>query len=88
MNKLETRPTIMIVRRESDSLVLITQADHAALSEIIMSAWRVGNLQVHPRRQIVLVANREHDNGWPSRGQLVRSTRVEKKRAFCCVYVP
>ena len=54
----------MIVRRESDSLVLITQADHAALSEIIMSAWRGGNLQVHPRRQIVLVANREHDNGW------------------------
>lgn len=54
----------MIVRPERDSLLLITQPEHAALSGRIMAAWQTDGLRDHVRRQTILLATREHDIGW------------------------
>jgi len=52
----------MIVRPLADSLLLITQPDHAHLAGAVMS--RAMGLTSHPRRASVLLAVSEHDNGW------------------------
>jgi hypothetical protein len=52
----------MIVRPFEDSLLLITQPDHAHLAGAVMA--RAAGLQSHPRRQSILLAISEHDNGW------------------------
>ncbi|MXY25669.1 MAG: DUF3891 family protein [Acidobacteria bacterium] len=54
----------VIVRPDGDCLLLVTQPDHAALSGCIMTAWRGDDLPASPRRETVLLATREHDNGW------------------------
>lgn len=54
----------MIVRREGNDLVLLTQPNHAALSGRLMDAWRRDGLPAHPARETILLATREHDNGW------------------------
>ena len=54
----------MIVRTEPEGLVLITQPDHAALAERVMAAWQRDGLPESPLRDIILLATREHDNGW------------------------
>ncbi|HEY7185575.1 MAG TPA: DUF3891 family protein [Vicinamibacterales bacterium] len=52
----------MIVRREHNRLLLITQPDHALLARRIME--RCVPLATHPRRDIILHAIEQHDNGW------------------------
>ena len=54
----------MIVRPDGDDLLLVTQPEHAALSGRIMAAWRRDDLPASPTRETVLLATREHDNGW------------------------
>lgn len=54
----------MIVKREGDSLLLVTQPEHAKLSGRIMTAWKCDDLPAHPRRETVLLATRQHDIGW------------------------
>ncbi|HEY7289905.1 MAG TPA: DUF3891 family protein [Vicinamibacterales bacterium] len=52
----------MIVRPASGRLQLITQPDHAAAARAIMEHWPP--LQSATRRDSILLAVREHDNGW------------------------
>jgi hypothetical protein len=52
----------MIVRQASGLLQLISQPDHAALARRIMEQWQP--LLDAPRRDAVLLAAGEHDNGW------------------------
>lgn len=52
----------MIVRPLDDALALITQPDHARLARRIMEHCPA--LAGHPRRDDVLLAVGEHDNGW------------------------
>jgi hypothetical protein len=52
----------MIVRPAAGLIHLITQPDHAALSYRIMERW--ASLADHPRRDAILRAVAEHDNGW------------------------
>jgi hypothetical protein len=54
----------VIVRSAPDHLLLITQPDHAALAAQIMAEWRRDDLPECPRRDVILQATREHDNGW------------------------
>jgi hypothetical protein len=54
----------MIVRVEASSLLLITQPDHAALARRVMDAWVADELLRQPRRDSILHAIEEHDNGW------------------------
>ena len=44
--------------------MLFTQPDHAALAAALLALWRRDGLPEHPRRSDVLLAIREHDNGW------------------------
>jgi hypothetical protein len=54
----------VIIRRSSTALLFIAQQDHAALSAAVMAEWQLGGLPGHPRRASILLATREHDNGW------------------------
>lgn len=54
----------MIIRRHRKDLLLITQADHAALAADILSHWCADGFSSNPRREVILLAAREHDNGW------------------------
>lgn len=54
----------MIVRRQRGQLVLITQPEHARLSAELMAQWQRDGFPVHPRRDVILLATREHDGGW------------------------
>lgn len=44
--------------------MLVTQPDHAALSGRLIDAWRADALRSHRARETILLATREHDNGW------------------------
>src|SRR5688572_25961561 len=54
----------MIVRDERDTLLLITQPDHAQLSEAIVAGIRTEPPLDSPARRTILMATREHVNGW------------------------
>lgn len=54
----------MIIRRHKKDLLFITQGDHAALAADIVSRWRLDGFPANPRRDAILIAVREHDNGW------------------------
>jgi hypothetical protein len=54
----------VIVRHAGDSLLLMTQPDHAALARRIMERWTAGGLPQSPRRESILRAVGDHDNGW------------------------
>jgi hypothetical protein len=54
----------MIVRDEHDTFLLITQPDHAQLAEAIMAAVRTEPPLDGAARRTILLATREHDNGW------------------------
>ncbi len=54
----------MIVRAFENDLLLITQPDHAALAAQIIAFWRRDGFPGSPQRESVLLATRDHDNGW------------------------
>jgi hypothetical protein len=54
----------MIVVRRGAGLVLVTQSDHAHFAAELLSLWRLEGFPAHPRRDDILFAVREHDNGW------------------------
>src|SRR6476660_3782455 len=54
----------MIIRAIGNDLLFVTQPDHARLASEIMAAWRLDGFPDHPRRDAILNAAREHDNGW------------------------
>ena len=54
----------MIIQAHGSTSLLITQPDHAALSGRIMAHWKDRDFDTHPRRASILLAVREHDNGW------------------------
>lgn len=54
----------MIVVDDRDHWSVITQCDHARLAAQMLRLWRDPALETEPRRRELLVAVREHDNGW------------------------
>jgi len=54
----------MIVRDDRDTFLLISQPDHAQLSEAIVAAIKTEPPLAGPARRTILLATREHDNGW------------------------
>lgn len=54
----------MIVAAQNGTLRVITQNDHAHLAAELLSLWRSEGLPENPRREALLFAAREHDNGW------------------------
>jgi hypothetical protein len=54
----------MIVVHDGPSYLLVTQNDHAHFSGELLSLWRADGLPGNPRRDDIVFAAREHDNGW------------------------
>lgn len=54
----------MIIQRRGTELLLIRQGDHAALAAEIMRGWQADGLPGAARREAILTAAREHDDGW------------------------
>jgi hypothetical protein len=54
----------MIVRNDGDTFLLITQPDHAQLAETLVAGIRTEAALAGPARRTILLATREHDNGW------------------------
>jgi hypothetical protein len=54
----------MIVVRRDGELLLVTQPDHANFAARLLALRRDDGLAGNPRRDEVLLAVREHDNGW------------------------
>jgi len=54
----------VIVRDEADTFLLITQPDHARLAEQLLASIRTEPVLQGESRDIILLAAREHDNGW------------------------
>ena len=54
----------MIIRTDGDSRLFITQPDHARLAAEAIARWHDDGFATHPRRDVILLAAREHDNGW------------------------
>src|SRR3954454_17036088 len=52
----------MIIRRDGTSLLFVTQPDHARLAADLLNRWE--GFADHPRRAALLLAARDHDNGW------------------------
>ena len=55
---------MIVTATGQDRLRLVTQHDHAHLAGRILALWRADDLPEHPRRDDLLFAAREHDNGW------------------------
>ena len=54
----------VIIRSGNGQLLLIKQTDHATLARRIMAAWRRDGLPSSPRRDVILLATRRHDDAW------------------------
>jgi hypothetical protein len=54
----------MIVVHDGPWYLLVTQNDHAHFSGELLSLWRGDGLPDDPRRDDIVFAAREHDNGW------------------------
>lgn len=54
----------MIVASDGERIRVVNQADHARLAASILSLFRLPRLVEHPRRELLLRAVAEHDNGW------------------------
>lgn len=54
----------MIVVEDGGDLRLVTQPDHARFAAQLLSLWHRRELRDHPRRDLLIAAVREHDNGW------------------------
>lgn len=54
----------MIIRADGNSLLFITQPDHARLAAEAIAHWQLDGFAEHPRRSRILRATEQHDNGW------------------------
>jgi hypothetical protein len=55
---------VVIVRRSGGELALVCQSDHARLAADLLALFRLPELAAHPRREALLRAVADHDNGW------------------------
>jgi hypothetical protein len=54
----------MILQRTPDGIIAIKQEDHAALAAFFLEHWSDHNFAHDPERGQIILATREHDNGW------------------------
>jgi hypothetical protein len=54
----------VIIRGDGETLLFITQPDHARMAGETIAHWKADGFGNHPRRDAILLAAREHDNGW------------------------
>ena len=66
----------MIVVADRGELRLVTQPDHARFGAQLLALWRDPELRLHPRRERLITAVREHDNGWHEADAAPRISRT------------
>jgi hypothetical protein len=54
----------MIIQPTANHRLFIAQRDHARMAADILAYWTLDGFGTHPRREVILAAAREHDNGW------------------------
>ncbi len=54
----------MILQHRPDGIIAIKQQDHAAFAAFLLEHWAGHNFAHDPEREAILLATREHDNGW------------------------
>jgi hypothetical protein len=74
----------LIVVDQDPTLLLITQSDHAHFSGGLLALWRSHSLPENPRRDDILFAAREHDNGWR---EADAAARVEPETGRPCHFM-
>ncbi len=62
----------MIVQQHPSGPIAIRQEDHAALAAFILEHWTDHNFPNNPERDQILLATREHDDGWRQLDDLPR----------------
>ena len=77
----------MIIRTTDDTQLFITQPDHARLAAEAITNWREDGFETNPRRASILLAAREHDNGWREEDALTHVDASGKPLDFICVPV-
>ena len=77
----------MIIRTTDDTQLFITQPDHARLAAEAIANWRDDGFDNNPRRASILLAAREHDNGWREEDGLTHVDANGKPLDFICVPV-
>jgi Protein of unknown function (DUF3891) len=75
----------MIIRTTEDSQLFITQPDHARLAAEAIANWREDGFDDNPRRVSILLAAREHDNGWREEDAVTYVDANGKALDFICV---
>ncbi|MEO8504738.1 MAG: DUF3891 family protein [Acidobacteriota bacterium] len=55
---------MIVAETPGGELRLTTQPDHAFFAAELLSLWAADGIPVNPRREDLLFATREHDNGW------------------------
>jgi len=76
----------MILRRDGEAWLCIQQMDHAAMAGDVMVRWDA--LAAHPRRDAILLAVRQHDNGWIEEDALTHVDGSGEPLDFMSVPVP
>jgi len=77
----------VIVVETAGALRVVTQPDHAHFAAELLSLWRRDGLPQHPRRDDILFAAREHDNGWREADAAPRLD-PESRRPHCFLTLP
>jgi hypothetical protein len=54
----------MILQRTPEGTLAIKQVDHAALAAFFLEHWSDHNFAHDPERELIILATRDHDNGW------------------------
>lgn len=54
----------MIITRQRKNITAIKQEDHAAFAAFLLERWSDHGFKHDPIRDAVIMATREHDNGW------------------------
>jgi hypothetical protein len=78
----------MIIRRDRKDFLFITQPDHARLAAEIIAHWRTDGFPDNPRRDSILLAAREHDNGWIEEDEMTHVDAAGEPLDFVATPVP
>lgn len=77
----------MIVREDTDGLLLITQPDHARLAAALLAAWQGDGFPDRPTRPATLLATTHHDDGWVEEDRRPRWD-PEQRRPYDFITLP
>jgi hypothetical protein len=77
----------MIIRTSGDALLFVTQPDHARLAARAITGWRADGFERNPRRASILLAARQHDNGWREEDDATHVDANGRPLDFICVPV-